>query len=61
MDKAGGYGIQGAGGSFCSGISGCYHNVVGFPMHRFCVELDCDRLRAWVDSTERRLERRVDG
>ena len=61
MDKAGGYGIQGAGGSFCSGISGCYHNVVGFPMHRFCVELECDRLRAWVDSEERRLERRVDG
>jgi hypothetical protein len=31
-------------------------------MHRFCVELDCDRLRAWVDSKqERRLERRVDG
>jgi hypothetical protein len=30
-------------------------------MHRFCVELDCDRLRAWVDSKERRVERRVDG
>ena len=48
MDKAGSYGIQGAGGSFVAGINGCYHSAVGFPMHRFCVELDCDRLREWV-------------
>jgi len=48
MDKAGAYGIQGAGGSFCSGVKGCYHNVVGFPMHRFCLELDCVRLHEWV-------------
>lgn len=45
MDKAGAYGIQGAAGSFVRGIRGCYHNVVGFPMHRFCVELELDRLR----------------
>jgi septum formation protein len=36
MDKAGAYGIQSQGGSFVKRIDGCYFNVVGFPMHRFC-------------------------
>ena len=36
MDKAGGYGIQGVGGSFVSQLRGCYYTVVGFPLHRFC-------------------------
>ncbi|BBN14451.1 nucleoside triphosphate pyrophosphatase [Marchantia polymorpha subsp. ruderalis] len=40
MDKAGGYGIQGIGGSFVKGIQGCYFNVMGFPVHRFSEEVD---------------------
>ncbi|XP_028402666.1 probable bifunctional dTTP/UTP pyrophosphatase/methyltransferase protein [Dendronephthya gigantea] len=41
LDKAGGYGIQstGLGGSFVKSISGDYFNVMGFPLHRFCVEI----------------------
>ena len=40
MDKAGGYGIQTTEcSSFIAGIDGCYNNVVGFPLHRFCKEL----------------------
>ena len=38
MDKAGSYGIQAMGGSFVTGIKGCYYNVMGFPMHRFAAE-----------------------
>ncbi|KAG2430909.1 hypothetical protein HXX76_009881 [Chlamydomonas incerta] len=37
--KAGSYGIQGAAGAFVSGLRGCYFNVVGFPLHRFCSEV----------------------
>lgn len=32
-------GIQGLAGSFVRGIEGCFFNVVGFPVHRFGVEL----------------------
>lgn len=32
MDKAGGYGIQGAGGVFVRAINGSYHGVVGLPL-----------------------------
>lgn len=35
MDKAGAYGIQGMGSQFVKKISGCYFNVMGFPVHRF--------------------------
>ncbi|KAH7421317.1 hypothetical protein KP509_13G050500 [Ceratopteris richardii] len=40
MDKAGAYGIQGIGGSFVKSVTGCFYNVVGFPLYRFSVELD---------------------
>lgn len=39
LDKAGGYGIQSLGASFVTGVNGCYFNVVGFPVHRFSMEL----------------------
>lgn len=39
MDKAGGYGVQGMGGSFVTGINGCYFNVMGLPMHRVAAEI----------------------
>ncbi len=35
MDKAGAYGIQGFGSQFVSKISGCYFNVMGFPVSLF--------------------------
>jgi len=38
-NQAGGYGIQGFAGAFVRQIHGCYHNVVGFPMHRFCEQV----------------------
>ncbi len=31
-DKAGGYGIQSGAARFVKGISGCYYNVMGFPV-----------------------------
>ena len=40
MDKAGSYGIQDDFGSvFVSHISGCYYNIVGFPLSRFFEEI----------------------
>ncbi len=40
FDKAGAYGIQGAGGLFVKGIHGDYCNVVGFPLARVSRALD---------------------
>lgn len=34
LDKAGGYAIQGPGALIVEGITGCYYNVVGFPVAR---------------------------
>lgn len=39
MDKAGGYGIQAAGGTLVEGINGDYFNVMGFPLHQFAKRL----------------------
>ena len=39
LDKAGAYGIQDWSGVFVSGIKGCYHNVMGFPLARFHQQL----------------------
>lgn len=36
MDKAGGYGIQGVGGTFVEKVNGDYFTVVGLPIYRLC-------------------------
>jgi len=39
LDKAGAYGIQDHGALFVSKVSGCFYNVMGFPLSRFYVRL----------------------
>lgn len=49
LDKAGAYGIQDDFGAvFVEKVSGCFYNVVGFPLSRFYVELP--RFERWVRS-----------
>ena len=38
-DKAGSYGIQDFSAVFVKSLTGCYHNVMGFPISRFHFEL----------------------
>lgn len=33
-DKAGAYAIQGHAALWCTGIAGCYYNIMGLPVHR---------------------------
>ena len=40
MDKAGAYAIQGRFAKYIRGIEGDYYNVVGFPIARFCEEME---------------------
>lgn len=37
--KAGAYGIQGPAGAWVTSITGCYFNVMGFPVHAFAAAL----------------------
>lgn len=45
LDKAGAYGIQGQALTFIHGVRGCYANVVGFPLARFCSMMEQDFLK----------------
>jgi len=51
-DKAGGYGIQGAGGFFVEKIVGDYHNVVGLPVGKLFKELQSLGLISFGDEVE---------
>ena len=39
LDKAGSYGIQDGFSAFIRNISGCYFNVMGFPLSKFSINI----------------------
>lgn len=39
LDKAGAYGIQDVGSTLIKKVNGCYFNVMGFPLYKFCREV----------------------
>lgn len=45
LDKAGAYGIQGQALTFIHEVRGCYANVVGFPLARFCSMMEQDFMK----------------
>ena len=47
-DKAGGYGIQGAGAALVQRINGCYYNVVGLPIALLLHMLNVIDAQIWI-------------
>jgi len=48
---AGGYRAGGLGAAFASGVHGDHLNAeYGFPLNHFLAEVDCGRLKAWIDA-----------